>query len=200
MRTWWLLVRSRLPVLRDLPDPGDRPLPRVGVEAGRSVPGWALHAALAPAAAALVAVPATRSAMSPTVVVLGALVAAAWLCLRPRPAAAHAVVVLAALPVLGSPAAPFDPAVLLLVPLAFAVVRLAWWAEHVPLGGRVELGALRRGLPRAAAVVGVALALGVLALLAAGRPTAGAVALGGVALLAVAWVALRRHDGRTSTS
>ena len=53
MTTWLRMLLAELPLLRDLPDFGDRPLPRVRVLLGPSVPGWLLTGAAALAAAVI---------------------------------------------------------------------------------------------------------------------------------------------------
>ncbi|WP_139315996.1 hypothetical protein [Cellulosimicrobium sp. CUA-896] len=127
---------------------------------------------------------ATRSAVA---VAVGALVA--WRCAAPAP---HVVVVLGGLALAGE-ATSFAPVVLALAPLAHLLLRVAWWASHVPLAARVELRALLPDARRFVVVQGAVQAVGVVLLLVAGTVTSPVVlAVGGAALLALTVVLLRR--------
>ncbi|MFT4109303.1 hypothetical protein [Propionicimonas sp.] len=192
MRTWLRLARSELPLLRDLPDLSERPLPRVGLDLGRTVPGWSLRAAAVVATGADLAIAAQRSGaadwLAGTVVVVGVVVMALW----PSTTAAYVATVVTGLLVAADGYGPFDPVVFGLVPLVWVCVRLAWWAERVALSARVEVAALARGIPRGMALVGGTLAVGALASLLAGRPSAVLVLAGGAALVALAGLAFAR--------
>ncbi|MCK9793614.1 hypothetical protein M1843_07640 [Isoptericola sp. 4D.3] len=184
LRSWW---RSRHAT--------GRPLPVVGVELGRRLPGWALRAALVVAVLVLVVGAGTRTSLVTELPVVVALVLAGWSAVRPGPAPAHVALVAAALMLLGSTSAPFDPAALWLAPWGYLATRLGWWAGHVAPTDRVELAALRRTLVRDAVVVVVTLATGGAAWALAGRPVPWLVGLGVAALAALAWTAVRRDDG-----
>ncbi len=177
----------------------DRPLPRVTVEHGRSVPGWLLHAAYVLCVPALVVSTASRTMVTPGIVAVLAAALAVWAALRPGPSSAHGAVVASAFLLLGAPG-PFDPAALPLAALAYGVVRLGWWASHVGGRTRVETAALARAGSRDLVVVGATAVLGALAWAVAGRPVDLLVALGTAALAAVAWLALRRQDGASGES
>lgn len=184
VRAWW---RSRYET--------GRPLPVVGVELGRRLPGVVLRVAFVVAVAALVVAAGVRTDLITELVVVLAGVLVVWSAVRPGPAPAHVALVTAALELLGSSAAPFDPAVLWLAPLGYVVTRLGWWASHVSAADRVELAALRHGLARDGVVVAVALAVGGAAWALSGRQVSWLVALGVAALAALAWIAVRRDDG-----
>lgn len=184
VRAWW---RSRYET--------GRPLPVVGVELGRRLPGAVLRVAFVVAVAALVVAAGTRTGLIAELVLVLAGALAVWAAVRPGPAPAHVALVTAALELLGSDAAPFDPAALWLAPLGYVVTRLGWWASHVAASDRVELAALRHGLARDGAVVAVTLAVGGAAWALSGRQLSWLVALGIVALAALAWIAVRRDDG-----
>ncbi|MFC7878442.1 hypothetical protein [Isoptericola sp. NPDC057391] len=184
LRAWW---RSRYET--------GRPLPVVRVEVGRSLPGVALRTAFVVAVAALVVAAGVRTDLITELVLVLAGLVAVWAAVRPGPGPAHVALVTAALELLGSDAAPFDPAVLWLAPLGYVATRLGWWASHTAATDRVELEALRHGLARDGVVVAVALAVGGAAWALSGRPVSWLVALGVVALAALAWMAVRRDDG-----
>lgn len=185
MTTWLRLLAAELPLLRDLPDFAERPLPRVGVALGSSIPGWVLRAAAAIATGGLLAVAMQRTAVYPafgwTIVSIVTAVMAIW----PATPVAHAAVVAAGFLIALDGHGPFDPVVFALIPLGYAAVRLAWWAERVTLAARVELAAFVPGLGRGCAVVGGTLALGSLAFVLVGRPSAIAVLAGGAGLVAL---------------
>ncbi|MFE5339145.1 hypothetical protein [Isoptericola sp. NPDC056578] len=184
VRAWW---RSRYET--------GRPLPVVRVQVGRSLPGLVLRTAFVVAVGALVVAAGVRTDLITELVLVLAGVVAVWAAVRPGPAPAHVALVTAALELLGSNAAPFDPAVLWLAPLGYVVTRLGWWASHVAATDRVELAALRHGLARDGVVVAVALAVGCAAWALSGRQVSWLVALGVVALAALAWIVVRRDDG-----
>lgn len=184
VRAWW---RPRYET--------GRPLPVVGVELGRRLPGVVLRVAFVVAVAALVVAAGVRTDLIAELVVVLAGVLVVWAAVRPGPAPAHVALVAAALELLGSSAAPFDPAVLWLAPLGYVVTRLGWWASHVSVADRVELAALRHGLARDGVVVAAALAVGGAAWALSGRQVSWLVALGVAALAALAWIAVRRDDG-----
>lgn len=182
------LLMAELPVLRDLPDFGERPLPRVEADLGPAVPGWLLRAAAVLAAGTLVAVATQRTTMAEGLAwtLIGA--TAIVMAIIPSPAVAHAAVVAGGLFVAVGGHGPFDPVVFALIPLAYATVRLAWWAERVAPTARVEVAALARGLPGALALTGATMGFGALAFLLAGRPNPVLVVAGGVALIGLAWL------------
>jgi len=184
LRAWW---RTRYET--------GRPLPVVRVQVGRSLPGLALRAAFVLSVAALVVAAGVRTDLITALVLVLAGVVTVWAAVRPGPAPAHVALVAAALLLLGSGAAPFDPAALWLAPLGYVVTRLGWWASHAAATDRVELAALRHGLARDGVVVAVALAVGGAAWALSGRQVSWLVALGVVALAALAWIAVRRDDG-----
>ena len=190
MTAWFRVLMTELPLLRDLPDLGERPLPRVAVTLGPTVPGWLLRAAAAVAAAAVLAIAAQGVGTSPGLAWAMVGIAAAIMAVWPSTAAAHTAVVVGGLLVALDAHGPFDPVVFALIPLAYATVRLAWWAERVAPAARIELAALGRGLGRGATLVGGTLALGGFAFLFAGRPSAIGVLAGGVALVALTWLVL----------
>lgn len=177
----------------------DRPLPHVTVEHGRSVPGWVLRVAFMLCVPALVLATASRTAAGTGFVAALVAVLTVWAALRPGPGSSYGAVVACALLLLGAPG-PFDPAALALAALAYAVVRLGWWASHVGLPTRVELAALAHAGARDAVVVGATTVVGAVAWAVAGRPVGALVALGTAALAALAWLALRRQDGASGES
>lgn len=182
MTTWFRMLVAELPLLRDLPDLGEPPLPRVGVSLGPAVSGWVLRVLAAVAAGGLLAVATQRTGMYGgfgwTVVGVATIVMAFW----PTTGVAHAAVVVSGFLVALDGQGPFDPVVFGLIPLAYAAVRLAWWAERVALPARVELVALARGLGRGCALVGGTLAFGALVFVLVGQSSAVAVVAGGAAL------------------
>ena len=173
-----------------------RPLPEVTVEHGPWLPGWVLRVLFPVAVPVLMLGAASRTPLDGVIVLMVTGAVTAWALARPSPEAAHTAVALAAIALLGAGQAPFDPAVLWLAPLGYLATRLAWWAQHVGLGVRVELAALAAAGARDVAVIVLTLALGGAAWTVAGRPVSGVVALGTAALAAVAWLAVRRDDGR----
>lgn len=188
MTRWLRLLTAELPLLRNLPNLRDRPLPRVEARIGPSVPGWTLRAASALTAATMLAL-ATRpmaAGLAWTLVGIAALVTATL------PAAAHGVVVVSGLLIAGGGQGPFDPIVFALIPLAYATVRLAWWSERAELTARVELAALARGLPRALVLTLGTAGFGVIVLLLTGRPNPVVLLAGGAALVALVWLLLFR--------
>lgn len=173
----------------------DRPLPRVRVDLGARVPGWVLRVAATAATPLLVVLAGARTPVDTGILVTVALALAAWTALRPGPGPTHVAVVVAAVVLVLSPGAPFDPAALWLAPLGYAAVRLGWWAQQVGPGDLVEVTALRRTARRDLAVALATLAVGALSWAVAGRPVDGLVALAAVALVAVAWLVVGGHDG-----
>ncbi|WP_277210355.1 hypothetical protein [Isoptericola croceus] len=169
-----------------------RPLPAVRIEHGRAVPGWTFRIGATFAVAGLLAGAGSRSGLVDGVVVAVTIGLTVWAAVRPGRTTGHLAVLVAGLFLLGSPAAPFDPAALWLAPLAYLAVRLGWWAERAGRRSRVETAALWRSGRRDVAVVGATVAIGGLASVATGTPVAGLVLLGGAALLALAWWLLPR--------
>lgn len=171
--------------------PAEAP-PRVDVGTGPTTGGIALRAGLLVAAAVLtglalgpvVPAPGLRWALA---VVAGGVVA--WHCVPPVP---HVLVVLAGLALAGTPG-PFAPVALALVALAHVVLRLAWWAAHVPPTGRVELRALVPDARRLVVIQAGVQAAGLALLLVAGTAApAFVVAVGGLALVALTLLVLPR--------
>lgn len=174
----------------------ERPMPRVDIGLGRWVPGWVFRVAGAGAVAALLLLTASRTELVPSLagVLAGAL--ALWSLARPGAGPAHVAVVLAAVVLLGSATAPFDPAALWLAPLGYVTTRLGWWAAVVVPTERVELAAVRRVALRDLVLTVVTVAVGLASWAVSGRPVEGIVALGVAALAAVAWLVAGRHDDR----
>lgn len=197
MTTWFRMLFAELPLLRDLPD-RERPLPRVAVTLGSTVPGWLLRTAAAVASGGALAVGTQRLGMNGgfawALVGIATVVMAIW----PATAVAHMVLVVTGLLIALDGHGPFDPVVFALIPLAYAAVRLAWWAERVAPAARVEVAALRRGLGRGLALVCGTLGLAALAFLLAGEASTVAVTAGGVALIVLTWLVLaaRRASSR----
>ncbi|MCB0912728.1 MAG: hypothetical protein KDB60_14035 [Propionibacteriaceae bacterium] len=192
--SWLRTARAELPLLRDLPDPGERRLPRVVVSLGPTVPGWVLRAAAPALAGALLLVAAQRLGMDPGLAWAIVWIAVAVTALWPSPGSASAAIVLAGLLIAADGYGPFDPVVLALIPLGYAAVRLAWWAQRVSLTARVEWAALARGVPQGLAVTGGTVAFGAVVFLLGGQPFALAVLAGGVALVALAWLLFARRQ------
>lgn len=186
---WTERVWARLRL--HLADPARRPLPEVTVETGPTVRGWVLRAALLVLVPLLVLTAASRTPglstalVWPTVALCTGLVV-----LRPTPTTAGGVVVVSGVLVWGFTAEPFDPWSLLVALLAYLVVRLTWWAAHVPFGGRAEVVALLTGWRRDVVVLGGTGLLGGLAMLASGATVSGAVLLAALAVAGIAFVAL----------
>ncbi|MCF4120845.1 hypothetical protein L1785_07620 [Antribacter sp. KLBMP9083] len=175
----------------------DRPLPRVTVETGPTVPGWALRVALGAAAALLLAGAGARTEeLSTLLVVPVSLALVTLLVVRPRPAVVGVVLVASGVLLLGSSLAPFDPWALVLAPLAYLVTRLAWWADHVTSSAHAERAALAAWWRRDAVVVAGTLGLGAIALVASGASVAVGVLVGGIALVLLASLVLQGQDGR----
>ncbi|MEG3613643.1 hypothetical protein [Isoptericola haloaureus] len=170
----------------------DRPLPSVRVEHGPTVAGAWLRVAAGVVATALVLLAASRTPLLPDLTLVGAGVLGAWSVARPGRVPAHVTVVTSALVLLGARSAPFDPAVLGLLPVALLTVRLGWWAEHVGWSARVEIAALRRTAGRDLTIVAVSLVAAAGAWAASGRAVGGLVVLGAVAVVVLAWWALPR--------
>jgi hypothetical protein len=184
---WLRMLRAQLPILRDL-EPDERPLPRVGVGLGWSVPGWVLRTAAALATGALLGIATRRAGLDPAFGWTVTVIATAFMAFWPGTGVASVALVISGLVVAVDGRGPFDPVVFGLIPLGYAAVRLAWWAERVSVVARVELAALARGLGRWAAVTAGTLAFGVVAFALAGRPSALALVAGGAALIAVVWL------------
>ncbi|MFI9486295.1 hypothetical protein ACIG47_07870 [Promicromonospora sp. NPDC052451] len=191
LAAWTDRVRSRRT------DPARRPLPEITTVTGPTLRGWVLRLALLVLTPALVLTAASRTpglapALLATVVVLGT----GLLVLRPTPATAGGVVVLAAVLLWGLEPGPFDPWALLVALQSYLLTRLTWWAGHVPARGRVEIAALLTGWRRDVVVLAATAALGALALLASGTTLPGAVLLAALAVAGTAALALA--TGRTS--
>lgn len=188
MRRWLRVITAELPLLRDLPDFSQRPLPRVEVELGPSLPGWLLRLAAVLATASMVTVATGRTGM--VAGLAGALIgsAAIMMATLPSAAVAHTAVVASGLFVAVGGHGPFDPVVFGLIPLGYLSVRLGWWAERATLTARVELAALAGGWRQWLAVVGGTLGLAGVVFVVAGHPSPIAVIVGGVALVALTWL------------
>ncbi|MCK0115418.1 hypothetical protein BCE75_1109 [Isoptericola sp. CG 20/1183] len=170
----------------------ERPLPVVRVGHGPVVPGSVLRLAAVCAVAGLVWAGAARTTLVAELEVAAVAGMALWALVRPGTVPAHTAVVLTALLLLGSTAAPFDPAALWLAPAAYVAVRLGWWAGQVGWRTRVEVTALRRTGSRDLVLLGLAVAVGGAAWAASGATVAGLALVGGGALLALAWRVLPR--------
>lgn len=195
MKRWLRLLMVELPFLRDLPDITERPLPRVEISVGRSVPGWLLRIASVLATTSMMALAAHRSILAEGLawtLIVAAGLASAFL---PSVVVTHIAVVMTGVCLAASPYGPFDPLVFGLIPLAYLAVRLARWNEGVALSARVELAVLAHGLPRGAGFVGATVVFGAVVFLIAGHPTPIAVVAGGLALVALAWGTLTRSAG-----
>ncbi|GAA4726900.1 hypothetical protein GCM10023216_17090 [Isoptericola chiayiensis] len=170
----------------------ERPLPRVSVVHGPSVPGGVLRVLAALAVGGLVLLTAARTSLLPDLALSAALVLAMWTAVRPGRVPSHLAVVLSAAVLLGAQSAPFDPAVLWLAPLGFLTVRLGWWAEHTSWTGRVEWAALRATAGRDLTICGATVVLGAAAWAAAAASVGVLVVLGGIAVVAIGWAFLPR--------
>lgn len=163
----------------------------VDVDTHRSTGGLALRLVLlvvATAYAVLALAPVDTDAATRWAVAAAAAALVAWLCTPPAP---HVLVVLGGLALAGEATA-FSPAVLVLVLLAHLLLRVAWWAAHVPLGSRVEVRALLPDVRRFAVIQAAVQLAGVALLLVAGTATSPVVLVaGGAALLALTVVLLR---------
>jgi len=186
MKTWLRMLRAELPVLRDLPDVGEWSLPRVQVSLGRTVPGWAIRAVAVILIAVLLVIATGRVGMDAGFAGMILVVAVAVMALRPSAALAQTAIVVSGILIGLDAHGPFDPVVFALIPLAYVVVRFAWWAQVVSLSARVEVGALVRGAWRGLALVGGTVAVGALIFLVAGQPLGLAVVIGGAALVVLA--------------
>ncbi len=186
MKTWLRMLRAELPVLRDLPDVGEWSLPRVQVSLGRTVPGWVIRAVAVILIAVLLVIATGRVGMDAGFAGMILVVAVAVMALRPSAALAQTVIVVSGILIGLDAHGPFDPVVFALIPLAYVVVRFAWWAQVVSLSARVEVGALVRGDWRGLALVGGTVAVGALIFLVAGQPLGLAVVIGGAALVVLA--------------
>ncbi|MBN9105559.1 MAG: hypothetical protein J0I14_11210 [Propionibacteriaceae bacterium] len=202
MTSWLRVLGAEVPLLRELPSVGERPLPRIAADTGPSVPGWALRLGAAVATGTVLAIGTQRvgtyAGVGWTVVGLATALMLIW----PAPILALAAMVVSGLLVALDGYGPFDPVVFALIPLAYSAVRLAWWAERVAPGARVELAALGRGLPGGLAATGGAVAVGGLTFGLVGRPSAVGVIAGGVALVALAGLLLaaQRHGASGTMS
>lgn len=193
MRTWLLTLRAELPLLRDLPDPRARPLPRIGAALGPAVPGWVLRAAAALLPGALLLIATGRLAMDAGVAWTLVWICVAVVAIWPSPSMALAAVVASGLLLALDGHGPFDPVVLGLIPLAYASVRLGWWAQRISWIARVEWAALARGVPRGLAFVGGTVVVGALVLPLAGQPLGPAVVVGGAAVVVLAGLLFARR-------
>lgn len=184
-----------------LDDPGRRPLPAVTVETGPTLRGWIFRLALLALTPLLLFTAAGRTPDLPLGVTgIIAVLATGLLVVRPTPATAGGVIVVAAVLFWGFTTEPFDPWALVVALLAHLLARTTWWAAHVPPEGHAELAALRSGWRQDAAVLGATGLLGALALLASGTTATTAVLLAGLALVGVVLLALAtgrpsRQDG-----
>ncbi len=196
MRRRLRALLAELPLLRDLPDFTERPLPRVGIELGPSVPGWVVRLAAVLAAAAMVAVAVGRTPMAAGLAWTLVGIAAVMMATLPSAAMGHTAVVAGGLFVALGGHGPFDPVVFGLIPLAHLTVRLGGWAERAALTARVELAALGRGWQRSLLVIAATLGLAGFAFVVAGHPSPIGVIVGGLALVGLTWLLF--DPGRTS--
>ncbi|MEV0953270.1 hypothetical protein [Promicromonospora sp. NPDC050249] len=195
-------LTERLQHLRlRLDDPGRRPLPAVTVETGPTLRGWVFRLVLLALTPLLLFTAAGRTPDVPLGVTgIIAFLATGLLVVRPTPATAGGVVVVATVLFWGFTTEPFDPWALVVALLAHLLVRTTWWAAHVPPEGHTELAALRTGWRRDATVLGATGLLGALAVLASGTTATSAVLLAALALVGVVLLALAtgrpsREDG-----
>ncbi|MEA4942876.1 MAG: hypothetical protein VB080_00415 [Propionicimonas sp.] len=194
MTSWLRMLVAELPLLRDLPDLGGRPLPRVEADLRPAVPGWLLRLALVLTTSVLVGLATQRAGMVSGLAWTLVGIAAVATVIVPTGTVAHLAVVASGLFVAVGGHGPFDPALFALIPLAYAAVRLAWWTQRVGFTTRVELAALIRGLPRGLALVGGTAGFGALILIATGHPSPVAVIAGGLALVVLAWLLFVRSE------
>ncbi|MDO8152564.1 hypothetical protein [Isoptericola sp. b408] len=170
----------------------DRPMPTVQVEHGTAVRGVWLRIAAACAATGLLLLTAARTDVILELALVGAGSVGGWSLVRPGRVPAHLAVVVSALLLLGSRSAPFDPAVLWLLPAALLTVRLGWWAEHVAGGTLVEVAALRGTVGRDLLIVAVSTVVAAVAWAATAWTAGALLVLGGLALVVLAWWTLPR--------
>ncbi|GAB4085566.1 hypothetical protein GCM10028784_21960 [Myceligenerans cantabricum] len=170
-------------------------LPRVGVLTRPTVPGWALPATQAAAAALLLAGAAGGAGWARHGAFLaGAGVLTLLVVVRPSPGTAGLLLCAAGALLWISGDGPFDPRVLWLAPVGYLLWRATWWAAHVPPSGRVEVAALLAGRRRAAAAVVATELLALAAWAVTTLPgTAPAILLGALALAALAVLAFSRE-------
>lgn len=188
MKRWLAMLAAELPLLRDLPDFTERPLPRIEADLGACLPGWALRAAAVVAASALVTIAAGRTVMAEALAWALFLIAAGLMAALPSGAVGHLTVAASGLLVALGVHGPFDPVVFGLIPLAQLTVHLARRTEGVGLTARIELAALTHGLGRGLAFTAATLGFAGLVYLLAGRPSPVAVVAGGAALVVLSWL------------
>ncbi|QJW36791.1 hypothetical protein [Cellulosimicrobium protaetiae] len=163
------------------------PRPRLEVETGRTFAGSWPRVALLALATGYAGASLQTTGLAPSFVwgaAIGLGVVTAYL---PAPPVPHLLVLLGGLVLLLEGSGPFDPVVLVLLPLGHLVLRAAWWSDHVPPEARAELRALlpdlRRVVVLQAALLGVALA--VRGITEGDVSSAVATAIGGLAVLGV---------------
>ncbi|MDR1807031.1 MAG: hypothetical protein LBR33_03825 [Propionibacteriaceae bacterium] len=170
----------------------ERPLPRVGVAGGATVPAWVLRVVSGAAVVGAVALATSRGALG---LVPGLLVGAAlagWMLAVPSALVGWFVTVTVGVALVFSDHAPLDPAVTGLMPLAYLCVRLGGLCSLTRWEGRVQIAALTRGWRRDLAVVAAAEALAGVAWLTAGAPALIVTAAGAAALVILTWLAAAR--------
>ena len=163
----------------------DRSPARIDVDSGRSVLAAVFPGALLVVTTTLVGTTLHLLGTSSPVTWAVALAGAIAVTRRADPPVPHVLVGCVGLLLLWSDG-PFQPAVLALVPLAHLVLRLAWWTDHVPAPGRVEIAALVPDARRFLVIQAGLLGLGALAWWASGTVQSdSAVVLGAGAFLAL---------------
>ncbi|KON72807.1 hypothetical protein ACIOWF_11430 [Cellulosimicrobium cellulans] len=170
-------------VRRDVVTAGPRP--RLEVETERTFPGWCPRVLLLVLATAFAGAALQTTGLAQSLVWGAALGLGGVTAYLPAPPVPHLLVLLGGLVLLLDGDAPFDPVVLVLLPLGHLVLRTAWWSDHVPPEARAELRAVVPDLRRVAVLQAALLlvALAVQAITAGDVSSAVATALGGIAVL-----------------
>lgn len=186
-----------------LTDPANRPLPRITVESGPTLPGWALHALLL-VLTPLLFLTATINTpdLPPGVTWTLAALATGLLVAHPTPATAGGTIVLSGVLMWGFTTERFDPYALVVALIAYTLTRTTWWAAHVPLRGHVEIAALLAGWRRDIVVLAATALLGALAAAVSGTTHPLAALVAALAIVTTTLVALAngrapRDDGAT---
>ncbi|ACZ30809.1 putative membrane protein, glycine-rich [Xylanimonas cellulosilytica DSM 15894] len=175
-----------------------RPLPRVEVELGRTVPGSALHAAAVLVTGGTPLLAALGSSATGEFLafwILGAVAIGGWAAWRPGHPPALTGAATTALLLAVASADGGVSAALWLAPLAYLGIRLSTWAAATGLTTRVEVAALARSARADGVVVVVTLLVGAVASVLDGGSVTGLV-IGAVALLGLVLLVLRTQDGR----
>ena len=173
-----------------------RPLPRVEVELGPTVPGWALRAAaVVVTSGALILATLTGSVIEgfADTLLLAAAAIGLWVAWKPGHQPALLTAVLVALLLAFRDGHGALAAGTWLAPLAYLALRLCVWTACTGLTARVELAALARSAGTDGLVVGATILLGALAQSLERRSFAG-LAVGAVALLGLVLLVRRTED------